>query len=97
MYKETDIIVYGDRIHIKPSTNPCSARFIQWATLLPLFGDKAITLVGPFQFEPINVSNRVKQKVHHDKWKKLIEVCKVHGILPPKYNVTEFRIQCTCI
>ena len=35
-----------------------------------------MTLVGPFNFDPINTSNRVKQKVHKDQWNKLSEVCK---------------------
>jgi len=51
--------------------------------LLPLYGDKAMALVGTFNFEPINVSNRVKQKVHHIQWNQLTEICKVLGILPP--------------
>ena len=72
--KETGVIIYGDRMHIKPSNNPCSSRFVQWATLLPLFGDKAVTLAGPFQFEPINASNRVRQKVHHEQWRQLTKI-----------------------
>ena len=70
--KDTGSVIYGDRVHIRPSTNPCSSSFVQWATLLPLFGDKTVALVGPFQFEPINASNRVKQKVHHNEWTQLI-------------------------
>jgi hypothetical protein len=76
-------IIYGDRVQIRPSTIPCSTKFIQWAILLPLFNKIAVTLVGPFKFEHINTSNRVKQKVHKDEWNKLSEVCKFHGILPP--------------
>ena len=78
----TDVIMYCDRVHIRPSTNPCSSKLIQWSTLLPLFGYKAVTLVGPFQFESISVSNRVRQKVYHDHWIQLAEACKSQGILP---------------
>ena len=81
--KETGDIIYGDRVQIRPSTIPCSSKFIQWAILLPLFNNNAVTLVGPFSFEPISTSNRAKQKVHSEQWNKLSEVCKVHGILPP--------------
>ena len=42
-----------------------------------------MTLVGPFNFEPISISNRVKQKIHRDQWNKLSEVCKFHEILSP--------------
>ena len=66
------MIIYGDCIHIRHSTNPCSSAFIQWATLLLIFGDKAVTLVGPFHFETISVSNRVKQKVHRHQWNQLV-------------------------
>ena len=80
---KTNVITYGDRVHIRPSTIPCSSKFIQWAILLPLYNDKAVSLVGPFNFEPISVLNRVKQKVQQDQWKQLTEVCKIQGILPP--------------
>ena len=69
-------------MHIQLSTNPCSSKCIQWATLLPLFGGKVVTLVGTFQFEAISVSNRVKQQVYMDQWKEWIEAYKLHGILP---------------
>ena len=81
--EKTHDIIYGVRIHIRPSTIPCSSKFIQWEILLPLFDNKAVTLVGPFNFEPISVLYRVKQKVHQDQWSQLTEVCKLHGILPP--------------
>ena len=51
--------------------------------IIAFFGNKAVTLVRHFKFEPIDASNRVKQKVHHDKWTQLIESYKSHGILPP--------------
>ena len=81
--EKTNVIIYGDRINIRPSVTPCSSRFIQWSTLLPLFGDNTVALVGPFSFEPISVSNRVKQRVHTDQWNNLVTVCKLQGILPP--------------
>ena len=81
--KKTNVIIYGDRINIRPSVTPCSSRFIQWSTLLPLFGDNAVALVGPFSFEAISMSNRVKQRVHTNQWNNLIMVCKLQGILLP--------------
>ena len=80
--KSNDII-YGDRILIRPSTTPCSSKFIQWAMLLPLYNNNAVALVGPFNFEPISMSNRVKQKVHTKQWNQLTDACKMQGILPP--------------
>ena len=46
-------------------------------------GYKDVTLVGPFQFESISVSNRVRQEIHHDHWIQLAEACKLQGILLP--------------
>ena len=80
--KKTNDIIYGDCIHIRPSTIPCSSKFIQWDVLLLLYNDKVVSLVGPFNSEPISVSNRVKQKVHHNQWIQLTEACKLQGILP---------------
>ena len=51
--------------------------------LLPLYSNNAIALVGLFNFDPISVSNRVKQKVHKKQWSQLTEACKVQVILPP--------------
>ena len=81
--KNTDGIIYGDRVPIRPFTTPLSSKVIQWSILLPPFGEKAATLVEPFNFEPISLSNRVKQKVHHDQWNQLVEVNKLEANFPP--------------
>ena len=39
--------------------------------------------MGPFNFEPIDILNRVKQKVHKDQWNTISELCKLKGISPP--------------
>ena len=62
-FKKTGDIIYGNCAQIRPSTILCSTEFIRWAILLPLFNNNAVTLVGPFNFEPISTSNRVKQKM----------------------------------
>lgn len=55
--------MYGDIILIRPNIAPCSTRFVQWATVLPLQGENTIPLVGPFDFEPINSTNIVRNGV----------------------------------
>ena len=69
--KSNDII-YGDRILIRPSTIPCSSKFIQWSMLLPLYGKLAASLVGPFHFQPLTIDNRVRQRVHKTYWDLLV-------------------------
>lgn len=81
--QQSNEIVYGDRVLIRPSTNPDSSKFLQWTALLPLHGPKAVTLIGPFHFEKVDTSNRVRHKVHHDEWRKLLSACKSNNILPP--------------
>ena len=79
----TDAIIYGQRVLIKPNTIPCSSKFIQWSTLLPLRGHDSIALVGPFAFEQISTYNRVRQRVHNSNWELLIEACTLFRISPP--------------
>ena len=59
----------------------------QWATLLPLRGKDTISLVGSFQFVPINVSNRVRQLTSNSNWNLLEEACTLFGIKPPTLSI----------
>ena len=42
--KTTQTIVYGDRILVRPNSNPDSSKFIQWATDLKLIGKERKTV-----------------------------------------------------
>ena len=84
--KKTNDVVYGDRILIRPSTTPDSSKFVQWAMELQLFGQNNCNLVGPFNFEEINASNRMRQKVPRLRWTQLQNICNTHGILPPTFG-----------
>jgi len=59
--KTTQTIVYGDKILVRPNSNPDSSKFIQWATDLKLIGEGTQdSILGPFNFEQIlNESNRM--------------------------------------
>ena len=76
-------IIYGQRILVRPSVTPSAEKFIQWASLLPLYGPKSSVLVGPFLFEPISASNRIRQKIALQDWAALALVCNNVGIHPP--------------
>jgi len=40
----------------------------------------------PFNFEEINASNRMRQKVPRSRWTQLQNICNTHGILPPTFG-----------
>ena len=88
---KTNDIIYGHRILIRPNTLPCHKKIIQWATLLPLCGQNTVSLAGPFDFEPINDSNRVRQKVALSQWLLLIDACALFGITPPTIGSPQFN------
>ena len=77
------MILHGQRTLIKPNTTPCSTRFIQWATLLPIHGKYSVSLVGPFDFESLTSANRVRQRIHHSHWVLLMEACTLFSISLP--------------
>ena len=83
----SDDIIYGQRTLIKPNTIPCSTRFIQWATLLPIHGKDSVSLVGPFDFESLTSANRVRQRIHHSNWALLMEACTLFSISPPSLGL----------
>ena len=72
----------------RPNIIPCSSKFIQWDTLLPLTGPDTAALVGPFDFEPITSANRVRQKVELTYWELLKEACFVLSISPASLGST---------
>ena len=84
--KDTNDVVYGDRILIRPSTNPDSTKFVQWAMELSLIGHTQHNLSGPFDFEEINSSNRMRQKVSRSEWTRLKEACSMNSMLPPTFG-----------
>ena len=59
-------IIYGDHIVVRPSTIPYSSEFIQWATLLSLYGIDDVVL-GNFTFEAIREAVFI-QIVGHNYW-----------------------------
>ena len=76
-------IIYGNRILIRPSVTPNVDKFIQWATLLPLYGPQSSVLVVPFDFAPVTASNRIRYKISLCEWPALAQVCNNVGILSP--------------
>ena len=48
-----------------------------------------ITKIGmdiPLNFEDINESNRMRQKVTLYHWTQLQNICNIHGMLPPAFG-----------
>lgn len=69
------------------NTHSVIYKSVQWAALLPLRGQDPIFLAGPFTFEPIHQSNRVRQKVAYSNWLILIDACTLLGITPPSIGI----------
>ena len=65
--KQSQEIIYGDRVLFRPSVIPNSAKYIQWAEELDLT-QTAVRLLGPFNFECICSTNRTRNKVHREYW-----------------------------
>lgn len=80
---QSNTIIYGKRYLVRPNVTPCSAKYVQWATLLPILGKHTVVMVGPFQFEPVDSYNRVRQRVGLQYWTSLVEACILFGIPPP--------------
>ena len=79
---ETDDVIFGDRILFPPTRLPDSTRYVQWAEELNLANTDHV-LVGPFNFEPISVSNRTRSKVAGEYWRKCYDLCVSLHLLPP--------------
>jgi len=80
--KQSQEIIYGDRVLFRPSMIPNSAKYIQWAEELDLT-QTAVQLLGPFNFESISSTNRTRNKVHRDHWSTLSNICNEIALLPP--------------
>jgi len=85
--KNNNDVIYGDHILIQPSSTPDSRKFIQWAMELQLLGQSNYNLVGPFNFEEINASNRMRQKVTWFHWTQFQTICNTTGMLPPTFRL----------
>ena len=86
---ESNDIIYGDRMLIQPSPIPCSSKFIQWSTLLPLHEKLSASLVGTFSAKHITMDNRVQQRMHKKYWDLLVGACSMLCILPPTIQVKQ--------
>ena len=80
--KRTNDIIYGDRVLFRPSVIPSSSKYIQWAEEFDLT-QPTERLIGPFNFESINATNRTRNKVTKEKWLELFDICNELAILPP--------------
>ena len=80
-------MIYGDRVLIRLNTTSCGTKFVQWAALLPFRGQDSISLAGPFTFEPINRSNRVRQKGAYSYWLIFIDARTLLGTTPPSIGI----------
>ena len=80
---KSNSIIHRDRVLVRLTNTPCSIKFIQWATLLPLYNTNTVSLIGPFNFAPVNEFNCVRQTVDRTKWDDLVCACKLSGLLPP--------------
>ena len=90
-HKTSNDIIYGKRILIRPNVTPNPNRYIQWATVLPLGNnDSSHTIYGPFDFNPINATNRTHNKISLQEWRLLNDHCNNNGLLPPTFgaNIT---------
>ena len=55
--------------------------------MLPLGGNKTVSLVEIFDFENIDASNRRLQRADSSNWYLLLKVCTLFGILPPTIGI----------
>ena len=80
--KQTDDIVFGDRILFAPNRKPDGDKYIQWAEEVDLISDQH-RLIGPFDFEAISAANRTRYKVEGKVWRKCFDICLSLNITPP--------------
>ena len=90
--KESQEIVYNQRILIRTNACPDSKKYTQWAIELKLQLSQESNkgenchLVRPFIFEPIYQLHQTRQKVHIDQWRSLQKQCNNLWILPPTFG-----------
>ena len=85
----TNMIIYGDRILFRPNMTPNADKYIQWAEDINLHD---VTLFGPFDFDPINATNRTRNIVSLKHWRKLKELCIDHHLIPPTFGAKSSHI-----
>ena len=68
---------------------PNADKYIQWAEDINLHD---ATLFGPFDFEPINATNRTRNIVSLKHWRKLKELCIEHHLIPPTFGAKSSHI-----
>ena len=87
----TGQIIYGDRILFPPSRIPDKDKYVSWATTINLDPAGPHYMRGPFDFEAITHTNRMRCKVSRDNWIQCRECCQSHNITPPTIGtVTPF-------
>ena len=75
-------IIYGKRVQIRPSVTPDSSKYILWATALNLTSQSTF-IHGPFNFNNISSTQRAQNMVHEADWKVLHQYCRDNLLLPP--------------
>ena len=77
------IITYGKRILFRPDQLPSEEKYVQWAESFHL---PSIQLLGPFDFLPINSSNRTKNLVPLSIWRSFKDICIEEYLEPPTFG-----------
>jgi len=80
---EDNVITYGKRILFRPDHLPSSEKYIQWAEPFHL---PSIHLFGPFDFLPIDSSNRTKNIVPLPIWRSFRDICIDLYLEPPTFG-----------
>ena len=80
---DTDQIIYGDRILFSPYRIPDKDKYVLWATNVDLTPGGPHYLLGPFNFEAINHTNRMRCKVVRRDWIQCRDHCQTNNITPP--------------
>ena len=75
-------MVFGKRVLIRPSVTPDPSKFVLWATALNLTSNSTY-LHGPFNFQPLDNTNRTHNKIHQKDWKVLHDTCTKFLLNPP--------------
>jgi len=78
----SDDIVFGDRVLFCPNIAPDHKKYIQWGVRVQLV-DGSCLLIGPFNFESVKKSNRIRNIVPCSLWRQLVEICRRQNILHP--------------
>jgi hypothetical protein len=78
-----NIITYGKRILFRPDQLPNGDKYVQWAESFHL---PSIQLLGPFDFLPINTSNRTKNLVPLSVWRSFKDICISEYLEPPTFG-----------